>query len=66
VGSILYKAGGFSVPFFTFGSLTILLSVALFFCMPDIQGCCKRIVSILLVNTAGFEVECNETRSVSN
>ncbi len=37
VGSFLYSLGGFTLPFFSFGLLNILLSVGLILLMPNVK-----------------------------
>ena len=37
MGSLLYNAGGFTLPFFTFGFLNICLSLALIKLMPEVS-----------------------------
>lgn len=37
IGSALYSLGGFPLPFLTVGSLGLVIAIALFFVVPDVQ-----------------------------
>ena len=43
VGSYLYSLGGFTLPFFTFGMLTMVLSLGLVVLMPKIKETKKNL-----------------------